>query len=128
MSNENTLDKLKNFTQEVHPVWAVAFVAFVIYLFEAHPIIGTLLLIGGIITVIFKKYGFLILSIIADMIDYGGGAIPIIGDVVDVFVITAQTMRYGKAGLFGMFELVPMADLLPVYTVNAAIQEWRKKE
>lgn len=57
-------------------------------------------------------------AVVSDILDYFGGAIPVIGDVID---IGTSAILYPKLGnvntAFTLIELIPGADFLPTYTV-----------
>ncbi len=119
-------DKFKESLKGVHPLYIVGSLAFIIYLLEKHIILACFVIFGFLITFFFKKYGVLVLSIIADLADYMGAAVPIAGDFLDIFIVIIQTAKYGAQGLVGLLELIPLVDLLPILSINAAIAQYRK--
>lgn len=112
--------------KDIPPIWVACLFVFMIYLLETHPFLAGFAICGLLITVIFKKYGVLILSLIADLADYGGAAVPIVGDPIDIFIVIIQAIRYGPRGFVGLVELIPLVDLLPIMTINAAWAEYQR--
>lgn len=121
------IDKLKESLKGIHPFYVVGFLAFVVYLLERHIWLAGFVIFGSFIAFSFKKYGVIVISIIADIADYIGASVPILGDFLDIFVVIIQTIKYGKQGLVGLFELIPLVDLLPILSINAGIAQYRKK-
>lgn len=124
MSNfEDLQDKLK----EINPIWAVCGLVLIIYLLEKQPVLAGFVIFGFFAAVFFKRYGVIILSVVADIADYAGAAVPIVGDALDIFIVIIQSIKYGAQGFVGLFELIPFADLLPILAINAGIAEHRRK-
>lgn len=69
------------------------------------------------------------IAIGSDVLDYLGGAIPVVGDVLDVATTVVLTPLIGpQRGAVTLIELVPGADFLPTFTVMALyamIQQYR---
>ncbi len=124
---ESFIENTKKALKDIPPVYIVGALAFVIYLLETHPILAGFVVFGFLITFIFKKWGVIILSILADFADYMGAAVPIVGDFLDIFIVIIQAARYGTQGFVGLFELIPFADLFPILAINAAFAEHKKK-
>jgi hypothetical protein len=127
---KDTKNGFKAYLGGINPAWLVGGIALSIYLLEKHMLllgvtVFVMLLIMITAVVFIKKYWVFFLSMIADLGDYMGGAIPISGDVMDMLIAIAQAMRYGPGGWAGLLELIPLADLLPVMFINALIAEYK---
>ncbi|NOS88626.1 MAG: hypothetical protein HOP34_08830 [Methylococcaceae bacterium] len=121
-------DKLKEQLKDIHPVYVVVGgAAFTIYLLEAHIFLAGFVFFSLGVTFFFKKWGVLVLSILADFADYAGAAVPIAGDFLDIFIIIIQAAKYGAQGFVGLLELIPFADLFPIMAINAGFAEYRRK-
>jgi hypothetical protein len=125
---EAFLERNKDALKGVHPVWAVCGLVFIIYLLEKHIILAGFVIFGFLVTFFFKKYGVLFLSIIADLADYMGAAVPVVGDLLDIFIVIIQSIKYGAQGFVGLLELIPFVDLLPILAINAGIAEHNRKK
>ena len=121
------IDKTKELLKEINPIYVVGFLAFLVYLLERHSYLAGFVIFGSLVAFFFKRYGVIILSIIADFADYMGASIPIVGDFLDIFIVIIQTIKYGAQGLVGLFELIPLVDFLPILSINAGIAQYRKK-
>ena len=127
-SFESFIEKTKALLNGVHPSYVVGGAAFIIYLLEKHAVLAGFAIFGFLVAGFFKKYGVLVLSILADFADYMGAAVPIAGDFLDIFIVIIQSIKYGATrGSIGFLELIPFMDLLPITAVNAAFAEYKKK-
>jgi hypothetical protein len=121
-------EKAKALLSGVHPVYVVGGAVFIIYLLERHIYLAGVVIFGSVVAVVFKKYGVIVLSVLADFADYMGAAVPIVGDFLDIFIVIIQSLKYGAQGFVGLFELIPFVDLLPILAVNAAFAEYKNKK
>ncbi|MEM3403765.1 MAG: hypothetical protein QXJ17_04455 [Nitrososphaeria archaeon] len=70
-----------------------------------------------------------LLAVLFDLADFFGGMAPIVGDFFDLletgvfYVITKDPIS-----LATLFELVPLMDVVPSYTVAAAFLYYRGRE
>lgn len=65
----------------------------------------------------------LFIALVLDAIDFFlVGAIPLLGDVVDIFGIIVLYLFVGKAALIGLFELIPIVgDLFPSFVTATVL-------
>jgi hypothetical protein len=119
---ETTKDRLKG----INPLWAVCGLVLIIYLLERQPVLAGFVIFGSLAAFFFKRYGVIILSVIADLADYAGAAVPIVGDFLDIFIVIIQVIKYGAQGFVGLLELIPFVDLLPILAINASIAQYKK--
>jgi len=96
MSNLD-FEEIKKNLKEIPPIWAICILIFVIYLLENHIYLASFVIFGFLVTIFFKKHGVIVLSIIADIADYMGAAVPIVGDFLDVFIVIIQSSSIGCA-------------------------------
>ncbi|MBO3809645.1 MAG: hypothetical protein FGF50_08645 [Candidatus Brockarchaeota archaeon] len=68
-----------------------------------------------------------IVGLVLDVVDFIGGFIPIVGDVVDVVGVAYfwTIEKLDLLALTGMFELIPAADLLPTFTALGIYKSMR---
>ncbi|NVM21656.1 MAG: hypothetical protein HWN68_07745 [Desulfobacterales bacterium] len=57
----------------------------------------------------------LVLALVLDGVDFVGGFIPILGDVIDMFGIIILFSLIGVYALIGVAEFVPLVDFLPLF-------------
>lgn len=68
------------------------------------------------------------IAVASDILDYLGGFIPIIGDVLDLLTTAILFPYLGRRSAIGLVELVPGADFLPTYTLLALWKIWEAYE
>jgi len=56
------------------------------------------------------------------------GSIPIIADILDIIGTVYFTKVLGPAGISGVIELIPLADLLPTFTALGLYADMKKGE
>ncbi len=65
-----------------------------------------------------KFFALLIFAVIIDALDYVGGAIPILGDFLDVVGVTIFAVSgMGFVSAIGLLELIPFVDFLPIHVL-----------
>ena len=71
---------------------------------------------------IFTEYEILtlIVCIILDIVEYTFAALllPVFGDFLDVIGIAACFVMFRLIGVISLFELVPGADILPIFMIT----------
>ena len=72
----------------------------------------------------------LVICIILDVIEYAAVVLtmPLIGDVFDAFGILACVLMFRWIGLISFVELLPGADVLPVFIITWLTWYFIKKE
>jgi hypothetical protein len=72
----------------------------------------------------------LVICIILDVIEYAAGVLmmPLIGDVFDVFGILVCVLMFRWIGLVSLMELLPGADILPIFIITWLIWYFLKKQ
>ena len=68
-----------------------------------------------------------IVALVLDGLDYVGGWLPIVGDVLDVFGVIVLYKLIGPVAVLGIAELVPALDFLPVFTGTVVISKLMEK-
>lgn len=64
----------------------------------------------------------LIFAIVIDAVDYVGGFIPILGDIIDLIgVVVFAVSGMGVVSGIGLLELIPFADFLPLHVIAVLI-------
>jgi len=66
-----------------------------------------------------ERGGFrhVVVGLLLDSVDWlGFGAIPVIGDIIDLVGVAYFWRVLGPIALAGLIELIPVADILPTYT------------
>ncbi len=67
------------------------------------------------------------IAVVSDLIDYAGiGAVPGIGDILDLLTVGILFPYVGIESGIGLIELVPGADFLPTYTALARWTIWKE--
>lgn len=71
-----------------------------------------------------------IICIILDVIEYAAGVLmmPLIGDVFDVFGILVCLFMFRWIGLLSLIELLPGADVLPIFIITWLVWYFVKKQ
>ena len=70
----------------------------------------------------------LLIALILDGIDYLGGFIPGIGDIFDIIgPIVMYLISKDPLMLWGMAELIPLADFLPIYIALAGYHVYKEE-
>lgn len=66
-----------------------------------------------------KIWAALAVAIVSDVLDYVGGFIPGVGDILDLITIPIlfYLTGYNKLMLVGAAEFIPFVDFLPTYTI-----------
>ena len=67
----------------------------------------------------------LVLALFLDGLDYLGGFLPLVGDLLDIFGIIILFPLIGKYALLGAAELIPTLDFLPLFTGSVIV--WKMK-
>ena len=71
---------------------------------------------------VFTEYELLtlIICIVLDVVEYAFAVLllPVVGDVLDVIGIAACFVMFRLIGVIGLFELVPGADVLPIFMIT----------
>jgi hypothetical protein len=72
---------------------------------------------------------FLAICILLDVSEYVVVVLlaPIVGDVLDIVAIIACLAMFRWVGLLSLFELVPGADILPIFIITWLIWYFVKK-
>jgi hypothetical protein len=72
----------------------------------------------------------LVICIILDVIEYAAAVLtmPLIGDLFDVFGILVCLLMFRWIGLVSLMELLPGADVLPIYIITWLIWYFLKKQ
>ena len=72
---------------------------------------------------------FLILCVILDVSEYMVAILllPLLGDFLDIFGIVACLAMFRWVGIVSLFELVPGADILPIFIITWLIWYFLKK-
>ena len=62
----------------------------------------------------------LVICIVLDLIEYAAAVLtmPLIGDVFDVFGILVCVLMFRWIGLVSLMELLPGADVLPIFIIT----------
>ena len=64
----------------------------------------------------------LLVAIVLDVLDWAViGSIPIYGDVFDLIGMGILFRLLGPLGLIGAIELVPVVDVLPMFTISVIL-------
>ena len=70
----------------------------------------------------------LAIGIALDVFDWlGVGLVPILGDVVDVAGTLYFAKVIGPIGFGGFLEIIPLADILPIFSLFGVIAMFNKK-
>ena len=70
------------------------------------------------VKMMYPAYSILFFCIMFDLIDYFGGAIPILGDIIDIiFTVILLYITRDFISIFTLIELIPAIDLFPTYTL-----------
>lgn len=66
-----------------------------------------------------RRYTFaLVFAIVLDLLDYVGGWLPVVGDVLDLFgVVMLLVLLRNPVALVAAAEFIPLVDFLPMFTV-----------
>ena len=72
---------------------------------------------------------FLVICIILDVSEYMVAILllPVVGDFLDIVGIIACFVMFRWAGIVSLFELVPGADILPIFIITWLIWYFVKK-
>jgi len=72
----------------------------------------------------------LILCIVLDISEYAAAVLtmPVVGDMLDVFGIIACLVLFRWIGIVSLFELVPGADILPIFIITWLVWYFLKKQ
>ena len=72
----------------------------------------------------------LIFCVILDVIEYGAVVLtlPVVGDVFDVVGILVCFAMFRWIGLVSLVELVPGADVLPIFIITGLVWYFLKKQ
>jgi hypothetical protein len=72
----------------------------------------------------------LILCIVLDISEYVAAVLllPVVGDVLDVVGIIACLVMFRWIGIVSLFELVPGADILPIFIITWLLWYFVKKQ
>ena len=72
----------------------------------------------------------LILCILLDISEYVAAVLllPVVGDVLDVVGIIACLVMFRWIGIVSLFELVPGADILPIFIITWLVWYFLKKQ
>jgi len=65
-----------------------------------------------------------VLTIVLDIVDYFGGFIPVVGDVLDIMGVILLWYFIGLIGIFALVELIPLVDFLPTFVFIAFASLW----
>jgi hypothetical protein len=124
---DDIIFEIKYALKDVKPIWL--FMGLIAVLMLGKYGFFAALLIGGAGAIyLFRNHGVLIASILADIADYLGASVPVVGDFLDIFIVILQSRRYGVKGFIDLSELIPFVDLLPILSLNAAFAEHERKQ
>jgi hypothetical protein len=72
----------------------------------------------------------LILCIVLDISEYVAAVLimPVVGDVLDVVGIIACLVMFRWVGIISLFELVPGADILPIFIITWLVWFFLKRQ
>jgi len=72
----------------------------------------------------------LILCIVLDISEYVAAVLlmPVVGDMLDVVGIIACLVMFRWIGIISFFELVPGADILPIFIITWLVWYFLKKQ
>ena len=72
----------------------------------------------------------LILCIVLDISEYMAAVLimPVVGDMLDVVGIIACLVMFRWIGIVSLFELVPGADILPIFIITWLVWYFLKKQ
>jgi len=72
----------------------------------------------------------LVMCVFLDMIEYGAAVLtmPLIGDVFDIIGILACIFMFNWIGLVSLTELLPGADILPIFIATWLLWYFLKKQ
>jgi hypothetical protein len=72
----------------------------------------------------------LILCIVLDISEYAAAILtmPVVGDMLDVAGIIACLVMFRWIGIVSLFELVPGADILPIFIITWLVWYFLKKQ
>lgn len=73
---------------------------------------------------------FLTICVILDVSEYVAAILllPIIGDLLDIVGIAACLFMFRWVGILSLFELVPGADILPIFIITWLVWYFIKKQ
>lgn len=124
---DDALFEIKYALKDIPPIWIFAGLIFALLLGK-YAFLAILLALGAFVIWMFRSHGIMIASVLADIADYFGASVPVVGDFLDIFIVILQSKRYGMRGFIGLSELIPFADLLPILSLNAAFAEHERKQ
>lgn len=72
-----------------------------------------------------KFIPLLVFAGIIDGVDYIGGALPVVGDIIDIAGVAVFAISgMGFISALGLVELIPSADFLPIH-IATVLLAWK---